>query len=368
MRKNAVEADSIHRVRADLMTGVTYMIPFVTIGGVFLAVGYTLGDSTSVGGDVGTIPWYLVTVGSIALSAMVPILGGFVAYGIADRPGLAPGFMLTALIQDPRLVQALGAVLGVDTGDAHAGYIGALIVGLLAGVATEWAKDREPPALLEPLVPVLILPVSVTAALAPVVLALSVPIALASSIFEAFLRNADPAALVAVGTVLGGMMAVDMGGPVNKVAYVFAIGRLPELVFEPMAAVMLGGMVPPLGLAAAYALVPHRFAVDRSDARAAVLSSMAFVTEGAVPFTARNSRLRPPCVLGSAIAGGAAMGLGITMPAPHGGLLVVPLANDPALFVGCLLFGTVATTLTAAGVVLVGTGRTVDRNAVSETE
>lgn len=338
--------------RADLLTGVTYMIPFVTIAGVFLAVGYTLGDSTTIGGDVGSLPWYLVTIGSLALSAMVPILGGFVAYGVADRPGLAPGFVLTALVQDARLIQTTGIALGVDTGDAQAGYIGALVVGLLAGLVTAWAKNRDPPAAVEPLVPVLLLPVAVTAVLAPVVLLLGVPVALASAAMETFLRNADGLALVAVGALLGGMMAFDLGGPLNKIAYVFAIGLLPELIFEPMAAVMAAGMVPPIGFAAAYALAPRYFETDRDDARAALVSGLAFVTEGAMPFIARGpASLRAVCVLGGAVAGGAVMAFGLTMPAPHGGLLVLPLSNQPGWFLACIALGAATTAIGAVGAV-----------------
>lgn len=356
----------LFRVRTDLLTGVTYMIPFVTIAGVFLAVGYTLGDSTTVGGNVGTLSWYLVTIGSLALSAMVPVLGGFVAYGVADRPGLAPGFVLTALVQDARLLQVTGMALGVDTGDAQAGYIGALAVGLLAGGVTAWAKDRNPPAALEPLVPVLLLPVGVTALLAPVVLLVGVPVALASAALETFLRNASGASLVLVGIVLGSMMAVDLGGPINKVAYVFAIGLLPQLVFEPMAAVMVAGMAPPVGFAAAYALAPRYFSTDRDDARAALVSGFAFVTEGAVPFVARGpGALRFASVTGGAVAGGAVMAFGVTMPAPHGGLLVLPLANEPWTFLGCLSLGAVTTAVTAVGVVATSK---VQNRAATETE
>lgn len=341
-------AGLLRDVRRDLMTGVTYMIPFITIAGVLLALGYTLGDSTTIGGDLGTLPWYLVTIGSIALSAMVPILGGFVAYGVADKPGLAPGFVLASLVQDPRLVQATGLIFGVDTGDAVGGYLGALAVGLLAGIAAKLVKQWNAPDVLDPLMAVLILPVGVTVVLAPIALVIGVPFALGSTILESYLRAPSGAPLFLFGAILGGMMAVDLGGPVNKVAYVFAVGLLPEFIFTPMAAVMLGGMTPPLGFALAHVLRPSKFGpVER--AKAAIIAGASFVTEGAMTYTARaRRRLLPACIAGSAVAGSLSMGLGVSMPAPHGGLLVVPLANDPALFLACLAAGTGITAAVAA--------------------
>ncbi|UPV75120.1 PTS fructose transporter subunit IIC [Halorussus limi] len=339
---------TLRSVRADLMTGVTYMIPFVTIAGVFQAVGYTLGQSTTIGGDLGTLPWYAVTVGSIALNAMVPVLGGFVAYAVADRPGLAPGFALTAMIQDPRLVQTTGTLLGVNTGDAQAGYLGALVVGLLAGVVTRQAAEWDAPAAIRPLLPVLVVPVGVTALLAPVVLTFGIPLALTMNHVELLLRGASLPVLVLVGGTLGAMMALDLGGPVNKVAYVFAVGLLPELLFRPMAAVMVAGMVPPLGLAASHLLAPSRYSdVDAGQTRAATIAGLSFVTEGALAYTTGTAgRSSPSCVAGGAVGGAASMALGVTMPAPHGGLLVVPLANDPLAFLGCIALGAATTAAT----------------------
>ncbi|UPW01197.1 PTS fructose transporter subunit IIC [Halorussus gelatinilyticus] len=340
---------TLRSVRADLMTGVTYMIPFVTIAGVFQAVGYTLGGSTAIGGDIGTLPWYSVTVGSIALNAMVPILGGFVAYAVADRPGLAPGFALTALVQDPRLLQQTGELVGVNTGDAQAGYLGALIVGLLVGVVTQRAKSWDAPPEIRPLLSVLVVPVGVTAVLAPVVLTLGVPLALTMNYVEFLLRGASLPVLLVVGATLGAMMAADLGGPVNKVAYVFAVGLLPELLFRPMAAVMVAGMVPPLGMAASHLLAPSRYPdVDGNQSRAAAIAGLSFITEGALAYTTQGpGRSSPACVLGSAVGGAASMGLGVTMPAPHGGILVVPLANDPLAFLGCIALGAATTAATA---------------------
>ncbi|MFC4550129.1 MULTISPECIES: PTS fructose transporter subunit IIC [Halorussus] len=345
----ADERGALGRVRADLMTGVTYMIPFVTVAGVFQAAGYTLGASTTIGGNLGTLPWYLVTVGSIALSAMVPVLGGFVAYGVADRPGLAPGFVLAALVQDARLVQTTAVLFGVNTGDAQAGYLGALIVGLLAGVAVNFAKRIDVPATVEPLLPVLVLPVTVTAVLAPVVLVLGVPLALTTNYVEFLLREASLPVMVAFGGLLGAMMAADMGGPLNKVAYVFAVGLLPELLFRPMAAVMVAGMTPPLGLAASHALSPGRYPdADRDQAKTAVVGGLSFVTEGALAYTTGGtSRTTLACVLGSVVGGAASMGLGVTMPAPHGGVLVVPLSNEPVGFLGCVALGAAVTATVA---------------------
>lgn len=336
-------------VRADLMTGVSFMIPFVTIGGFFLAVGRALGG-THGNAPVGSPAWFLTQIGIAGVALMVPILGAYIAYAIADRPGLAPGFILSYVIQQSVVVGAAGGVFDWQVaGDA--GFLGALVAGLLAGGVARWLGERDVPDALRPMMPVLVVPVVTTAALAPLVIfGLGIPLALANEWLAVEIRTMGFAEAAVVGCVLGAMMAFDLGGPVNKVAYVFAVGLVPEGVYGPMAAVMIAGMTPPLGMAVATRLRPERFAETTENPTTLVLSGLSFVTEGAMSFaTAAPLRVVPGMMLGSAVAGAASTTLGVTMPVPHGGVLVVPLSTRPFAFLGCLVLGAVVTAATVIG-------------------
>ncbi|MFC5971572.1 PTS fructose transporter subunit IIC [Halomarina salina] len=357
-------------VKENVMTGVSFMIPFVTIGGIFLALGYAVASlgrielfgvvlwpgGTTVEGifeATGTFEWFLTQVGTAGLTFMVPILGGYIAYAIADRPGLAPGFLLSYVIQQGDVLVAAGDVMGISGGEAGAGYLGALVAGLLAGYVALWFKRRDVPEFVQPMMPVLIVPVLTMAVLTPVViLLLGVPVAIANAELTTFLSDAQGSQAVLVGALLGGMMAFDMGGPVNKVAYVFAVGLLSEQLYVPMAAVMIGGMVPPLGLALSNFVAPQKYTAEMyENAKSAVPLGLSFITEGAIPYGAADPlRVIPSIVAGSAVAGAASMYLSVSMPAPHGGIFVVPLSNQPFAFLGCLLLGALVTAVVATAV------------------
>ncbi|MEA1932019.1 MAG: PTS fructose transporter subunit IIC [Euryarchaeota archaeon] len=340
-------------VKEDLMTGVSYMIPFVTIGGIFLALGFmvaelpfTPGDTETVFETTGSLAWYLAEIGSLGLTIMIPILGAFIAYSIADKPGLAPGFILSYAIQQPGIIEAAGGLVGVNAEGAVAGFLGAIIAGLLAGYVARWMKGWNVPSVIKPMMPILVIPVIATALLIPVVVfALGVPIALVDSALTSALEGMQGANAALLGLILGGMMAVDMGGPVNKVAYVFGTVLVADGIFGPMAAVMIAGMTPPLGLALSYFIAPHKYPEQmRESAVAAVPMGLSFITEGAIPFAAADPlRVIPSIVVGSATAGGAAMALGVTMPAPHGGIFVVILSNNILAFLGCIALGAAVT-------------------------
>ncbi|MDS0298821.1 PTS fructose transporter subunit IIC [Halogeometricum sp. S1BR25-6] len=343
------------KVKEDVMTGVSYMIPFVTIGGIFLALGYAVASFSGTGVQqvfeaTGTPGWFLAQIGVAGLTIMVPILGAYIAYAIADRPGLAPGFLLSYIIQDGALLQAAGDVIGLQGGQAGAGYLGALVAGLIAGYVARWVKNWSVPSFVQPMMPVLIVPVVTMAILSPVMIfVLGVPVAIANGALTAALEGLQGGQAVVVGAILGGMMAVDMGGPVNKVSYVFATGLITEGITAPMAAVMIGGMVPPIGLAVSNFIAPHKYAAEMyENAKSGIILGLSFITEGAIPYASADPvRVVPSAVVGSAVGGAIAMIMNVTMPAPHGGIFVVPLSNRPLMFLAALLIGSLVTAVIA---------------------
>jgi len=337
-------------VKEDLMTGVSFMIPFVTIGGIFLALAYAVGDTQAVFGNTGSAGWFLAQIGVAGLTIMVPILGGYIAYAIADRPGLAPGFLLAYILQQGNVVAEAATVIGLSGGEAGAGYLGAIVAGLLAGYVARWFKNLDVPEFLAPMMPVLIIPVATMAVLSPIMLfVLGVPVAIANAALTGFLQSMQGGQAIVVGVILGGMMAFDMGGPVNKVAYVFSTGLITEGIYAPMAAVMIGGMVPPIGLALSNFISPHKYAAEMyENAKSGVVLGFSFITEGAIPYAAADPlRVIPAVVAGSAVGGAASMAMNVTMPAPHGGIFVIPLSNKPFMFLGCIALGSFVTAAVA---------------------
>lgn len=336
-----------------LLTGVSYMIPFVTIGGIFLAFAFWLGDTQTVFEQTGTLGWFLAQIGVAGLTLMVPVLGAYIAYAIADRPGIAPGFILSYLLQQGNVMQAAGNVIGFNAGNAGAGYLGALVAGLLAGYVALWVKNWDVPRTLKPMMPVLVIPITTTALLAPILLLfVGVPVAWANAALTAYLQSIGTAQAIVLGAVIGLFMAFDMGGPVNKVAYVFGVGLITEGITEPMAAVMIAGTTPPLGMAISNFVAPGKYPEDMyQHAKAAVVLAFSFITEGAIPYAAADPlRVIPSLMVGAAVGSATSMALGLTMPAPHGGIFVYGLAGgmgswgaSVAAFVGCIFLGAIVT-------------------------
>ncbi|WEL23618.1 Fructose PTS system EIIBC or EIIC component [Candidatus Nanohalovita haloferacivicina] len=337
------------------MTGVSYMIPFVTVGGIFLALGFALTPTEALeAGEIaaqGSLGWFLAQIGNAGLALMVPVLGAYVAYAIGDRPALAPGFILSYLLQQENVMTAAAEVMGFTqaaSGDGAlvAGYLGALVAGLVVGYVARYINNLDVPDALDSMMPILIVPVFTTAILAPVLLLLlGVPIAVANQAMNAFLASMGTGQAVGLGAVIGLMMAFDMGGPVNKVAYVFGVGLIGEGVTGPMAAVMAAGMTPPLGMALSTFFAPQKYPEEMYEqAKSATVLGFSFITEGAIPYAASDpGRVIPSLMTGSAVAGAASMAMGVTMPAPHGGIFVVPLSNNPLGFLGALALGSVVT-------------------------
>lgn len=341
-------------VKRALLTGVSYMIPFVAGGGLLIALGFLLGGFriTEVAGDVivqntlwnlpeGGLGQYLgavlFSIGAASMGFLVPALSGYIAYAIADRPGIAPGFVA-------------GAVAGI----MDAGFIGGLVGGLLAGLAAWWIGTWRVPSWLRGLMPVVIIPLLASIfASGLMVMLLGGPIASLMAALTAWLSSLTGTGAVLLGLLLGTMMAFDLGGPINKVAYGFAVAGLgagspenpsPWLI---MAAVMAAGMVPPLGMALASTIGRRLFTpVEQENGKAAWLLGASFISEGAIPFAAADPlRVIPASILGAATTGAISMAAGVTSQAPHGGFFVFFAIGNLLMFTVAIAVGTVITAL-----------------------
>ena len=321
-----------------LMTGVSFMLPFVVAGGLLIALAFAIGglDVPSDPKLEGTLGWYLFQVGAkYAFALMVPILAGYISFSIADRPGLAPG-MVGGMISS-----AIGA-----------GFLGGILAGFLAGYLTQFlAKAIKLPRTLESLKPVLILPLLSTGVIGVLMLSvLGKPMVAAMEGLTHWLQGMQGQDIALLGAILGAMMAFDLGGPVNKAAYVFGTTLLASNIKIPMAAVMAAGMVPPLGIAVACWIFRNRFSNEERDAsKAAAVLGLAFITEGAIPFVARDPlRVIPACMIGAATTGALVGLMHIELAAPHGGVFVMlipgAISNVP-MYCAAIAAGAVVTAL-----------------------
>ena len=304
-----------------LLTGVSYMLPMVVAGGLIIALSFAFGSFEMVDGVQKLVgESHLAQIGGLAFSLMVPLLAGYIAYSIADRPGLAPGLV--------------GGLLAVSTG---AGFLGGIVIGYFAGyLAMLIAKYLPLPKTLEALKPILIVPLLATLATGLVMqFIVGTPIAWLMGALTEWLRSMGTANAVLLGVVLGGMMCTDMGGPINKVAYAFGTGLISAQVYAPMAAVMAGGMVPPLAMGIATLIARKKFAkAEQESGKASLVLGLCFISEGAIPFAARDPlRVIPCCIIGGAITGGMALAFGSELMTPHGGLfaLAIPGVVKPVL-------------------------------------
>ncbi|MCP1547161.1 MULTISPECIES: fructose-specific PTS transporter subunit EIIC [Methylorubrum] len=318
-----------------LMTGVSFMLPFVVAGGLLIALAFAFGGIDAMKPEnAGTLGYALGEIGAKAAFALiVPALAGYIAYSIADRPGIAPGM--------------IGGMLAANL---QAGFLGGIAAGFIAGYTTSFLnKHIRLHRNLEGLKPVLILPlIATTITGLLMVYVVGVPVAAGLAALTEWLKGMQGASALLLGLVLGGMMAVDMGGPINKAAYASSAALLSSGVDAPMAAVMLGGMTPPLGIALATRLFPSRFtAPEREAGGAAAVLGAAFITEGAIPFAAADPlRVIPSMVAGSAVAGAIALTSGVTLKVPHGGLFVLPIPNAVTNVTGALIALAVGTIVT----------------------
>ena len=327
-----------HQIYKHLMNGVSHMLPFVVGGGILIAIAFLI-DGFSV--DLNSLPadqranFGTITqaaalfkqIGGTAFGFMLPILAGFIAMSIADRPGLAVGF-----------------VGGSIAANGTSGFLGALVAGFVAGYIVLLLKkvfsklperlDGMKPVLLYPLLGIFLVGVIMQFVVEP-------PIGALNTAINNGLNGLNGASAVVLGVLLGGMMSVDMGGPVNKAAYVFGTASIAAGNYNIMAAVMIGGMVPPIAIALATIFFKNKFtAEERKAGPTNFIMGLSFITEGAIPFAASDPlHVLPACVVGSAVAGGLSMAFGCTLMAPHGGIFVVPTIGNPLMYLVALVIG-----------------------------
>lgn len=342
------ESESLgHGIYKHLMNGVSHMLPFVIGGGILIALAFLFDDYTIDPSNFGKntpVAAYLKTVGEFSFGMMLPILAGYIAMSIADRPGLAVGFI-------GGMVANAGVTFSNPAGgDVNAGFLGALFAGFVGGYIVLALKKACSiiPHSLEGIKPMLIYPVAGILLTAVVTTMINPFVGAINDSLNGALNGMGSSSKILLGIVVAGMQSTDMGGPINKASYVFATSQLAEGNFEIMAAVMAGGMIPPLAIALCTTFFKNRFTEkERQSGMVNYLLGLSFISEGAIPFAASDPlRVIPACIIGSATAGGLSMLFGCTLRAPHGGIFVLPTMGNPlayalsitiGAFVGCFV-------------------------------
>ena len=342
-----------------LMSGVSQMLPFVIGGGIMIALAFLIDGAMGVPNDsLGNLGSYhelasmFMKIGGAAFGLMLPVFAGYVAYSIAEKPGLVAGFVAGAIAKEGFAFGKIPYAQGGETTSALAGvssgFLGALVGGFIAGALVLLVKKYvKVPRSLEGAKSILLLPLLGTILTGFVMLAVNIPMAAINTGMNNFLGGLGGGSAVLLGLVLGGMMAVDMGGPVNKAAYVFGTGTLAATVSTggsvAMAAVMAGGMVPPLAIFVATLLFKNKFTKEeRNSGLTNIVMGLSFITEGAIPFGAADpARAIPSFILGSAVAGGLVGLANIKLMAPHGGIFVIALTSNALLYLVFVLVGAI---------------------------
>ena len=321
-----------------MMNGVSHMLPFVVGGGILIAIAFLIdgmavdlnslpADQRGNFGSINPVAKVFKDIGGASFGFMLPVLAGFIAMSIADRPGLAAGFV--------------GGALSASNGS---GFLGALLAGFLAGYIVNWLKKALSglPAALEGTKPILLYPLLGIFAIGIIcTFIVGPPVAAVNEWLVSTLNGMDQSAKLLIGALVGGMMAIDMGGPINKAAYVTGTGLLASGNYHVMAAVMAGGMVPPLAIAFATMFFKNKFTEnERKAGPTNIVMGLSFITEGAIPFAAADPvHVIPSCVAGSAVAGALTMAFDCTLMAPHGGIFVVPTIGNPIMYLVAIFVG-----------------------------
>lgn len=319
--------EGFKNIRTHLMTGVSYMIPIVVIGGVLIALSIALsGVEAGTGANItNPVLQKMNEIGGAAFGIMVPVLAGFIAFSIADRPGIAPGMV--------------GGVIADSVG---AGFLGGIVAGLVAGYVARWVKSWKVPDSLRTVMPILIIPVIASLIVGAVMFLIGAPIESLMTSMTNGLKNMGTGNAVLLAIVMGAMIAFDMGGPVNKVAFMFAVALIGEGIATVMGPVAVAICIPPLGMGVASVMQPKKYTKTEQEAgKSAIVMGLIGITEGAIPFAAGDPiRVIPSIMVGSAV-GAAIAAIGkVADYAPHGGPIVLPVVENKLMFIISVIIGT----------------------------
>ena len=336
---------AVHTIYKHLMNGVSHMLPFVVGGGIMIALAFLLDDYTIDPSNFGMntpIAAFFKTVGGAAFGYMLPILAGFIAMSIADRPGLAVGFVGGVLAMNGTNFADLAS--GQTTG-ISGGFLAALLAGFVAGYVVEFLKKitEKLPASLNGIRPMLIYPLGGILIVGAVMCGINPVMGMINTAMTNWLNAMGGTSKVLLGAIVAGMMSIDMGGPCNKAAYVFGTAALASGNYEVMATVMVGGMVPPIAIALSTTFFPKKWTPDeRRNGIVNYVMGLCFVTEGAIPYAAADPiRVLPSCVIGAALSGALSMTFGCALRAPHGGIFVFPVVDHAVMYCVALAVGSV---------------------------
>ena len=334
-----------HTVYKHLMNGVSHMLPFVVGGGILIALAFLFDDFSIDPSNFGMntpLAAFFKTVGNAAFSYMLPILSAYIAMSIADRPGLAVGFVGGVLAMNGT---SFSGLLEGNTTGISGGFLAALLAGFVAGYLVKFLENitEKLPSSVDGICPMLIYPLGGMLVMGVVMCAINPIMGLINETIAAWLNTMGGTSKVLLGAVCGGMMSIDMGGPFNKAAYVFGTAALSSGTYDVMAAVMVGGMVPPIAIALSTTFCPKKWtSEERKNGFVNYIMGLCFISEGAIPFAATDPlRVLPSCVIGSAVSGALSMLFGCTLRAPHGGIFVFPVVGNAPLYVVALVAGSV---------------------------
>lgn len=340
---NEYNENKFRQIYKSLMNGVSHMLPFVIGGGILIAIAFLI-DAKNAGspnfGSVNVVAKLFKTIGEYSFNFMLPILSAYIASSIADRPGLAVGFVGGYMATIPN------ASFISTTTDTSAGFLGALVAGFVSGYIILFIKKitNKIPKSFDGLKPTLIYPVLGILLIGIIMyFIINAPFAFINNIITNFLNSLNNTSIVLLGVILAGMMSIDMGGPINKAAYVFGTAAITSGNYSIMAPVMIGGMVPPLVIALSSTIFPNKFTKkERTDGKVNYIMGASFITEGVIPFASSDPwRVILSCVIGSSIAGGLCAAFGCELMAPHGGIFVLAVIKNPLLYLLSLIIGTV---------------------------
>lgn len=313
-------------------TGVSYMLPAVVVGGIFLAIALSTGTATDSGMEITSIFMKnLNDLGSAGFAMMIPLLSGYIAYSLAGKPGIAPGMILGYVANNP-----------IGESQVKTGFLGAMILGVAAGYLVKWCKTWKVPNTIKSIMPILIVPIFTTFILGVVyIYVISVPIGIAMTWLINVLGQLQGSSAIILGLIIGAMTAIDMGGPINKTATAFTLALMAEGIYAPNGAHRIACAIPPLALAISTFIDKRKYtADDKNLGISAFFMGLIGITEGAIPFTVKDmKRVLPAIIVGSAVGGAIGMMNNVEALVPHGGLIILPVVNGKLWYIIAMFIG-----------------------------